>query len=103
VDQHYGNKDCAVARDFREVLGRKDIDAVLIATGDRWHAPASMMAARAGKDVYSEKPATALRGLRSPVLRRGQRLQPGHGRRRPHQGEQVHPVARPQHLDVGLA
>jgi predicted dehydrogenase len=56
VDQHYGNKDCAVYRDFRELLDRKDIDAVLIATGDRWHAPASILAAKAGKDVYSEKP-----------------------------------------------
>jgi predicted dehydrogenase len=56
VDEHYKNKDCATYRDFRELLARKDIDAVLIATGDRWHAPASMMAARAGKDVYSEKP-----------------------------------------------
>ena len=56
VDGRYGNKDCLLYRDFRELLGRKDIDAVLIATGDRWHAPASMMAAEAGKDVYSEKP-----------------------------------------------
>ncbi len=56
IDRHYGNKDCAVYRDFREMLARDDIDAVLIATGDRWHALASMMAAEAGKDVYSEKP-----------------------------------------------
>ena len=56
VDQHYGNEDCALYRDFRELLARPDIDAVLIATGDRWHAPASMLAAEAGKDVYSEKP-----------------------------------------------
>src|SRR5215469_15355995 len=56
VDGHYQNKDCAAYRDFHELLGRRDIDAVLIATGDRWHAPASMLAARAGKDVYSEKP-----------------------------------------------
>jgi predicted dehydrogenase len=56
VDKHYMNKDCATYRDFHELLARRDIDAVLIATGDRWHAPASMLAARAGKDVYSEKP-----------------------------------------------
>lgn len=56
VDTHYGNKDCVTLRDFRELLARRDIDAVLIATGDRWHAPASILAAQAGKDVYSEKP-----------------------------------------------
>ncbi len=56
VDEHYGNQDCQLYRDLRELLQRKDIDAVLIATGDRWHALASMMAAEAGKDVYSEKP-----------------------------------------------
>ncbi|NUQ61896.1 MAG: Gfo/Idh/MocA family oxidoreductase [Pirellulales bacterium] len=56
VDKHYGNQDCALYRDFRELLARQDIDAVLIATGDRWHAPASILAAEAGKDVYSEKP-----------------------------------------------
>jgi predicted dehydrogenase len=56
VDGYYKNKDCVLYRDFRELLGRKDIDAVLIATGDRWHAGASILAAKAGKDVYSEKP-----------------------------------------------
>ncbi len=56
VDGHYGNTDCVVYRDFRELLERRDIDAVLIATGDRWHAAASILAAQAGKDVYSEKP-----------------------------------------------
>jgi predicted dehydrogenase len=56
VDEHYKNKDCKVYRDFRELLDRKDIDAVLIATGDRWHSAASILAAKAGKDVYSEKP-----------------------------------------------
>jgi predicted dehydrogenase len=56
VDEHYQTKGCATYRDFHELLARSDVDAVLIATGDRWHAPASILAARAGKDVYSEKP-----------------------------------------------
>jgi len=56
ADAKYGNTDCAMTRDMFEVLGRKDIDAVLIATGDHWHALASILAAKAGKDVYSEKP-----------------------------------------------
>lgn len=56
VDQEYGNNSCVVMRDFRKLLDRRDIDAVLIGTGDRWHAPASMLAAEAGKDIYSEKP-----------------------------------------------
>jgi predicted dehydrogenase len=56
VDQHYSNQDCRVYPDFRELLAQKDIDAVLIATGNRWHATASMFAARAGKDMYCEKP-----------------------------------------------
>ncbi len=57
VNRKYGNKDCAAYQDLRELLARPDIDAVLIATGDRWHALASVMAMRAGKDVYCEKPA----------------------------------------------
>lgn len=56
IDGFYGNQDCKLYSDFRQLLDRKDIDAVLIATGDRWHATASIMAAQAGKDVYSEKP-----------------------------------------------
>ena len=59
VDKRYGNKDCATYRDIREFLSaRTDIDAVLIATGDRWHALASILAMRSGKDVYSEKPSS---------------------------------------------
>jgi len=63
VDQHYGNQDCALYRDFRELVARPDIDAVMIGTGDRWHAPASILAAKAGKDVYSEKPCGLTIGL----------------------------------------
>lgn len=56
VDNFYRHSDCRVYRDFRELLAQPDIDAVLIATGNRWHATASMFAARAGKDIYCEKP-----------------------------------------------
>jgi predicted dehydrogenase len=42
--------------DLRELLARDDLDAVVIATGDNWHGPATVMAAKAGKDVYCEKP-----------------------------------------------
>lgn len=57
VDTQYGNQDCKMYPELREFLAeRPDIDAVLIATGDRWHAMASILAMRSGKDVYSEKP-----------------------------------------------
>jgi len=56
IDAHYGNPDCRTYRDFRELLAQPDIDAVFIATGDRWHTTASVYAARAGKDIYCEKP-----------------------------------------------
>jgi len=57
ADSKYGTKDCATYSDIRQFLAeRTDVDAVLIATGDRWHAPASIMAMRAGKDVFCEKP-----------------------------------------------
>jgi predicted dehydrogenase len=58
VDNKLGNKDCATYGDLRQFLAeRTEVDAVLIATGDRWHALASVLAMRAGKDVYCEKPA----------------------------------------------
>ncbi len=58
VNAKYGDSKCVTYRDLREMLARKDIDAVLIATGPNWHAAASMLAANAGKDVYCEKPCT---------------------------------------------
>src|SRR5260221_8403835 len=58
VDHRYDTQNCSMHRDFRELLDRTDIDAVLIATGPNWHCTAAVNAARAGKDMYCEKPCT---------------------------------------------
>lgn len=85
VDRQYGNADCKAHREMEEILGRSDIDAVLITTGDRWHAPASILAAKAGKDVYSEKPCAMTiqecRELDAAILHHGAVYQAGTQRR----------------------
>lgn len=58
IHEHYGNTDCAAYNDFHEVLARDDIDAVVIATPDHWHANMIIHACNAGKDIYCEKPLT---------------------------------------------
>lgn len=64
VDEFYtkepakGTADCKAYNDFRELLARKDIDMVCIATPDHWHAIITLAALRSGKDVYCEKPLT---------------------------------------------
>lgn len=56
VDAKYGDTGCAMHADYREVLARPDIDAVMIAVQDHWHALIATAAAKAGKDIYCEKP-----------------------------------------------
>ncbi|HID23117.1 MAG TPA: Gfo/Idh/MocA family oxidoreductase, partial [Planctomycetaceae bacterium] len=58
VDEAYGNKGCAAYNDYREMLAREDIDAIVCATPDHWHARIIIDTCRAGKDMYCEKPLT---------------------------------------------
>jgi len=85
VNRQYNNQDCVKTRDMFEVFARKDIDAVVIATGDRWHAVASMLAAKAGKDIYCEKPCSMTvresQELADTVNRYGRVFQAGTQRR----------------------
>ena len=85
MDARYGNTDCVDYSDFRALLARDDLQAVLIATGDRWHTPAAILAAQAGKDVYCEKPISLTiaegRALVETMQRYGTVYQAGHQRR----------------------
>src|SRR3978361_725446 len=56
INERYGNEDCKGYHDYRELLARPDIDAVMIAVPDHWHEIIATEAARRGKDIYGEKP-----------------------------------------------
>lgn len=92
VEAHYARqtssgayRGCAVTQDFRELIARDDIDAVMIATPDHTHAVIAIAAARAGKDIYCEKPLAYSvaegRAIVDAVTRYGRVLQTGTQRR----------------------
>jgi predicted dehydrogenase len=56
VNKKYGNTDCKGYHDYREVMARKDIDTVMLALPDNWHALVAIEAAKNGKDIWGEKP-----------------------------------------------
>ena len=85
ANKQYGNEDCYKCRDMMEILGREDIDAVQITTGDRWHALGIMLASKVGKDIYAEKPCSMTihetQELADAVKRHGRVFQAGTQRR----------------------
>ncbi|HTY87217.1 MAG TPA: Gfo/Idh/MocA family oxidoreductase [Candidatus Acidoferrum sp.] len=56
INDHYDNKDCKAYQDYRELMARTDIDAVMLAVPDHWHELVATEAARRKKDIYGEKP-----------------------------------------------
>ena len=81
VDSHYGDKGCSGYSDFRELLARKDIDAVMMAPPEHWHSLMGIEAARQGKSMYLEKPiaisVAEAKALRETVRRTGVVFQEG--------------------------
>ena len=86
ADERYGSSDCTMFRDMFEFYdANPQMDAVFIATGDRWHTMASIVAAKAGKDIYCEKPLSLTiqesRAVEQAVNRYGRVFQAGTQRR----------------------
>ncbi|MEE8451482.1 MAG: Gfo/Idh/MocA family oxidoreductase, partial [Thermoguttaceae bacterium] len=75
IDDHYQTTGCEAYHDYRRLLARDDVDMVIIATPDHWHVVTALAAARAGKDIYLEKPIgvtlAEARALRSAVKKYG--------------------------------
>ena len=81
VDKRYGSGACAATNDFRDIIRRKDIDTVMIATPDHWHAIPVIEAAKAGKDIHCQKPLSLTveegRAMSDAVKRFGRVFQTG--------------------------
>ncbi|TAK94139.1 MAG: gfo/Idh/MocA family oxidoreductase [Verrucomicrobia bacterium] len=73
INTHYKNQDCKAYHDYRELIAREDIDAVMIAVPDHWHALISIEAANHGKDIYGEKPLAKTIAEQQAIVRAVQR------------------------------
>jgi predicted dehydrogenase len=119
VEKHYAKdkesgayKGCDMYKDYRELCARKDIQAVIVATPDHWHALASMEALKNGKDVYCEKPITHLfaegRAIANEVEKRKAVWQTGSQQRSEFNFRRAAAIVRNgligklKHVDVGL-
>lgn len=69
INKHYENQDAKGYHDYRELLERKDIDAVMLALPDHWHALAAVEAARKRKDIYGEKPLARTLGEQQAIVK----------------------------------
>jgi predicted dehydrogenase len=75
INEHYGNKDCKAYGDFREMMARTDIDAVMLAVPDQWHALIAVEAANHKKDIYGEKPLARTIAEQQAIVKAVQRNQ----------------------------
>ena len=69
VNDRYKDTGCKGYHDYRELMARRDIDAVMLAVPDHWHAPGAVEAARQGKDIYGEKPLARTIGEQQAIVR----------------------------------
>lgn len=75
INGHYQNKDCKPYHDYRKMLARSDIDAVMLAVPDHWHAVMSVEAAEQKKDIFGEKPLARTLAEQQAIVRAVQRNQ----------------------------
>jgi predicted dehydrogenase len=73
INTHYGNSDCKAYHDYHELLARDDMDAVMIAIPDHWHAIVAIEAANRKKDIYGEKPLARTIAEQQAIVRAAQK------------------------------